>query len=371
MSNKISYLILYLHETPPNGPSYGRLFIRLAWYCNGSYRLSDGRGGCDGGNIRHDPEKSWPDNASLDVAMKLLQPIKEKYGESLSWGDLIVLAGDTAIEIMGGPVIGFCGGRKDYTNGVESIQLGPSEIQQKLMPCGDLCPVGHECPGCESPLGASTMGLIYVNPEGPDGHKGNLTASATSIRDVFGRMGFDDRLTVASIGGGHAFGKCHGACVKEGSGFCPSGNTWKEKWTSGLEVTWTTAPTTWTNQFFTNLIDYEWQKIKGPGGKVQWEPKGDAVPPIGMLTTDLALYLGDPEYEKLVLQYASDFDSLTADFGEAWYQLMARDVGPCTRCMGDELPDDIQPWEASLYLGPLSPTNDIDYILKSSRLSRT
>mmetsp|Transcript_30722 Transcript_30722/g.91998 ORF Transcript_30722/g.91998 Transcript_30722/m.91998 type:complete len:247 (-) Transcript_30722:1604-2344(-) len=228
------------------------------------------------------------DNASLNFALDLLKPTKEKFGESLSWGDLIVLAGDTAIESMGGPVIGFCGGRIDNADGTESVPLGPSVIQQELMPCGDdICPEGMVCPGCQSPLGAAFMGLseyyfvlgncsilpsilvyllggylylpffppplsartVYVNPEGPEGHKGDFEASAASIREVFGRMGFDDRATVATIGGGHAFGKCHGACpadqVDSETEMCPGGDTWEHKFTSGLELKWTTTPTTW------------------------------------------------------------------------------------------------------------------------------
>lgn len=348
----------------PDGPSYGGLFIRLAWHCNGSYRTSDGRGGCDGGSILHDPVKSWPDNASLDMAIKLLQPIKDKYGEKLSWGDLIVLAGDVSIQTMGGPVLGFCGGRRDDANGDESIPLGPSELQHSLMPCGDeQCPVGELCPGCEFPLGASRMSIVYVDPEGPEGQKGNVTAAAASMREVFGRMGFDDRHTVAVTGGGHAFGKAHGACMStEGPGFCPSGNTWEDKLTSGLEVVWTTAPTTWTNQYFNNIFNYNWTKVTGPGGAEQWKPADEGAPPIGMLTTDLALSQGDPEYEKLSRAYAADLDLITKDFGEAWYQLMARDVGPRSRCMGDELPAEMQYWETSLYFGPLSSTSDIDYI---------
>lgn len=339
----------------PEGPNYGGLFIRLAWHCNGSYRISDGRGGCDGGNIRFSPENVWPDNASLNFALDLLKPTKEKFGESLSWGDLIVLAGDTAIKSMGGPVIGFCGGRIDNSDGAESEPLGPSVIQQELMPCGDdICPEGMVCPGCQSPLGAAFMGLIYVNPEGPEGHKGDFEASAASIREVFGRMGFNDRATVATIGGGHAFGKCHGACpadqVDSETEMCPGGDTWEHKFTSGLELKWTTTPTTWSNQYFKNLFAYNWINTTSPAGALQWEPEGENMPPIGMLTTDLALAEGDSEYKKLSSEYAEDLGAITKDFGEGWYQLMSRDMGQRERCLGDELPE-MQAWETSL--GPL------------------
>jgi catalase (peroxidase I) len=336
-----------------SGPHYGGLFIRLAWHCNGSYRLSDGRGGCDGGNIRFDPEANWPDNASLDMARKLLEPVKEKFGSCLSWGDLIVLAGDTAIESMGGPVIGFCGGRIDNPDGNESYPLGPSPVEQELMPCGleddgqdVICPTGQLCFGCENPLGAAAMGLIYVNPEGVFGMEGQMQPAADSIRDVFGRMGFGDRATVATIGGGHAFGKCHGACEQATPGFCPSGQTWEDKRTSGLELVWTTTPTTWGNFYFTNMFAYNWTNFTGPGGALQWKPEDEGAPDIGMLTTDLAL-INDPEYEKISREYAADNDLLTSDFGKGWYQLMSRDMGPRSRCLGDELPE-LQEWESKL-----------------------
>ncbi|KAL7467767.1 hypothetical protein ACHAXS_009331 [Conticribra weissflogii] len=319
-------------DTPD--PNYTGLFIRLAWHCNGSYRLSDGRGGCDGGNIRHEPEAKWPDNASLDQALKLLSPIKDKFGSCLSWGDLIVLAGDTAIESGGGPVIGFCGGRIDSADGTESIPLGPSDIQQQLEPCGIeeggedmICPTGQLCFGCQNPLGAAVMGLIYVDPEGAFGAHGEFEPSAKSIRDVFGRMGFDDRNTVSVIGGGHAFGKCHGACAKDeasSEGFCNGITDWEHKFTSGLELKWTTTPTTWTNMYFQNMFSFNWTNVTSPAGAIQFVPEGENVPDIGMLTTDLALAFGDDEYTKLSREYADDLDALTTDFGKSWYQLMTR-----------------------------------------------
>lgn len=368
--------------TGPVGPSYGGLLIRLAWHCNGTYRTSDGRGGCDGAQIRFDPVANWADNASLNMALELLKPVKDKHGDTLSWGDLIVLAADASIAHMGGPVIGFCGGRIDQPNGDEALPLGPSVIQQSLMPCGDLCPVGEICPDCAAPLGTEAIGLIYVEPAGTP--IGAFDGTAQNIREVFGRMGFDDRMTVAAIGGGHAFGKAHGACSAEEQieicdeptedsvsalrchQFCPSPTSgsmegpysWQQKSTSGFEITWTTNPTTWDNEYFQNMFDYTWITETSPGGHLQWKTTTNETFPgidanIGMFTTDLALAFGDEEYAKLSREYAADLDSLTNDFGMAWYQLMTRDMGPRTRCLGDEQPP-IQPYEEKFSLGPLS-----------------
>jgi len=334
---------------PPIGPSYGGLFIRLAWHCNGSYRRSDGRGGCDGGRIRFDPEMSWPDNANLNQALKVLQPIKDKYGSSLSWGDLIVLAGTTAIEEMGGPKMGFCGGRIDDPDGSQSLLLGPSKEQEELSPCLSIGMQGK----CQSPLGPTVMGDIYVDPEGPIDAKGDALASGEDIRDVFARMGFDDRTTVALIGGGHTFGKAHGACLNPPCGEGSDQGIGQNTFTSGFEGSWTTNPTTWDNQFFNNLYTYDWHQVTGPGGKLQWEPATG--PDIMMLTIDLAL-MEDPIYGPTSMEYAQNQTALDNDFASSWYQLMHGDMGPPTRCLGDDaLPP--QPWQQTLPPPPVELPN--------------
>ncbi|KUF86722.1 Ribose-5-phosphate isomerase [Phytophthora nicotianae] len=316
---------------------YGGLFIRLAWHCNGSYRRADGRGGCDGGRIRFNPEHSWADNTNLDKALKLLNPIKEKYGDALSWGDLIVLSGDVAIKSMGGPVLGFCGGRRDDADGTSSLQLGPSAEQEAVAPC--------EVDGqCKEPLGPTTMGLIYVNPEGPMG-KPDPVGSVADVRDTFKRMGMDDRETVALIGGGHAFGKTHGACPT-GPGPSP------------LEDPRTRGPAPWLrgsvdihahqvgNGYFKGLTSFEWEKFDGPGGHVQWRPVPDTNPPVRMLTADIAL-LHDESYLKISKEFAADQAALDEAFSHAWYKLMSRDMGPVARCRGNDIPP-VQPFQNPL-----------------------
>eukprot|EP00092_Neocalanus_flemingeri_P007602 GFUD01008204.1.p1 GENE.GFUD01008204.1~~GFUD01008204.1.p1 ORF type:complete len:657 (+),score=134.32 GFUD01008204.1:264-2234(+) len=340
---------------PADYGHYGPLFIRLAWHNAGSYRTSDGRGGADGARQRFEPERSWADNTNLDKARALLWPIKQKHGLGLSWGDLIVLSGNAAIESMGGPVFGFCGGRVDAADGSESVKLGPTLEQEMLMPCK----VNGEC---EEPLGVSTIGLIYVNPEG---HMGNPDpeGSAKDIRDVFGRMNLNDTETVALIGGGHAFGKAHGACpagpgpspvedpTNSWPGLCQTGKG-KDTYTSGFELPFTTRPTYWDNEYFHNLINLDWHVHKGPGNKNQWEPRmsngmdqptapsadGTHNQTIGLLTSDVALMWKDEAYKSLVRQFADDMEALDHAFEHAWYKLTTRDMGPSTRCSNADAP---------------------------------
>jgi catalase (peroxidase I) len=322
---------------PADFDHYGPLFIRNAWHCSGTFRTSDGMGGCSGGRSRYEPERSWEDNTNLDKARALLAPVKIKYGDGLSWGDLFVLAGTTAIKQMGGPVSEFCAGRIDAVDGTESLTLGPSPQQERVAPC--------EVQGkCEQPVGTTTIGLIYVNPEGPakeleDGamvQDPDPAKSAIEIRDVFGRMGMNDTETVALIGGGHAFGKCHGACPRS-AGFPPKENI-DHPWighcgtgkgadtvTSGIEGPWTTTPTKWSNKFFTGLREHEWEKHFGPGGKWQWRISGAQGPlaDVMRLTTDMALKY-DSEYSKIVDKYAADLEVLNRAFDAAWFKLTHR-----------------------------------------------
>eukprot|EP00898_Chlorokybus_atmophyticus_P002812 jgi/Chlat1/3531/Chrsp23S03802 len=321
---------------------------------------SDGRGGCDGARIRHLPEHGWPDNVNLDKALSLLSYVKSRH-PSISWGDLIVLAGTTAIESLGGPVLGFCGGRRDDADGEASLELGPTPEQEAIAPC----PVNGKC---VYPLGPTTIGLIYVNPEGPLGVP-NPDGSVVDIRSSFGRMGMDDRETVALIGGGHAVGKVHGACptgagpgpledpVHPWPGTCgtpgtPTFGKGNNTFSSGFEGPWTTDPTIWDNEYFHNLLNFNWNVHIGPGGKHQWapsaKPNGPPVPAkrINMLTSDIAL-LRDPSYKALVEEFAKDAKALGDTFAHAWYKLVTRDMGPVTRCVGNSVPP-AQPFQDPL-----------------------
>jgi catalase-peroxidase len=321
---------------------------RLLIFSIVSYFYSDGRGGSDGASQRFEPELSWEDNANIVKAHKLLEPIKHKYGVGLSWGDLIVLAGTVAIEDMGGPVLGFAAGRIDQVDNSQMISLGPSPEQDKFEHV--------ETNGmAEWPLGQDTLGLIYVNPEGPMGEPDPQKA-ADSIREVFGRMGMSDRENVALIGGGHTFGKSHGA-APSGPGPTPQeqpdnpfpGTYGTGKGSdaigSGLEGPWTDNPTQWDNNYFKFLLNYEWEKYQGPGGRWQWRVKGGNGPQapmadgsggkqdIMMFTTDVALVV-DPTYRQYVEEFANDMDAFSEAFAKVWYKLVCRDLGPPDRLVG-------------------------------------
>jgi catalase (peroxidase I) len=334
---------------PADYGTYAGLFIRLSWHSCGSYRTSDGRGGCDGGGQRFDPERSWPDNTNLDKARRLLEPLKRKYGNGLSWGDLFALAGTVAIKESGGPVLGFCAGRLDFEDNTQTRALGPTPEQEKFAHCevnGD----------CKFPLGQNTLGLIYVNPEGPMGQP-DPQGAADTIRDVFGRMDWHGRELVALIGGGHTVGKAHGATKAspgEKPSACPfapwAGAVGMDAVTSGIEGPWTSEPTKFDNKYFQYLVDFEWEPITGPGGKHQWQVKGGngpqapaadpasvAMQNVMMLTTDVAL-MADDEYQEYVREFAQNETAFFEAFATAWYKLVTRDVGPVTRCVGPKVP---------------------------------
>jgi catalase-peroxidase len=350
---------------PADFGHYGPLFIRMAWHSAGTYRMGDGRGGAGHGNQRFAPLNSWPDNVNLDKARRLLWPIKQKYGRKISWADLMILTGNVALESMGFKTFGFGGGREDIWEPEKDVYWGSEDkwlADKRYTGNRDL----------ENPLAAVQMGLIYVNPEGPNGNPDPL-AAAKDIREVFARMAMNDEETVALIAGGHAFGKTHGAGdakhvgpEPEAAGIEEQGLGWKSSFgtgkggdtiSSGLEVTWTNTPTKWGNNFFRILFGFEWELTKSPAGAHQWKPKGDAgagtVPDAhdpskhhapSMLTTDLALRF-DPVYEKISRRFFENPDQLADAFARAWFKLTHRDMGPRTRYLGPEVPAEELIWQ--------------------------
>jgi catalase-peroxidase len=350
---------------PADFGHYGPLFVRMAWHSAGTYRISDGRGGGGTGNQRFAPLNSWPDNVNLDKARRLIWPIKQKYGRKISWADLMILAGNVALESMGFKTFGFAGGREDIWEPEEEIYWGSEKkwLDDKRY-SGDR--------ELENPLGAVQMGLIYVNPEGPNGNPDPL-AAARDIRETFARMAMNDEETVALIAGGHTFGKTHGAGdVKhvgpepEAAGIEEQGLGWKNSLgtgkggdtiSSGLEVTWTTTPTKWSNNFLWNLFGYEWELTKSPAGAQQWTPKdgmGAATVPDAhdpskrhapsMLTTDLSLRF-DPAYEKISRRFLENPDQFADAFARAWFKLTHRDMGPLARYLGPLVPKEVLIWQ--------------------------
>lgn len=350
---------------PADYGHYGPFFIRMAWHSAGTYRVGDGRGGAGGGQQRFEPLNSWPDNVSLDKARRLLWPVKQKYGNKISWGDLMVLAGNVALESMGFKTFGYAGGRADDWE-PDMVYWGPEKEW-----LGDKRYTGQR--KLENPLAAVQMGLIYVNPEGPNGNPDPL-AAAKDIRETFGRMAMNDEETVALIAGGHTFGKAHGAadphkCVgaePAAAGIEEQGFGWKNKCgkgnaedtiTSGLEGAWSTNPTRWTHEYLTWLYTFEWEKTKSPAGAIQWVPKNGQgatlVPdahiadkrhaPI-MFTTDLALKL-DPEYHKISKRFLDNPKDFELAFAKAWFKLTHRDLGPRARYIGSEVPAEVLLWQ--------------------------
>ncbi|MGE0238614.1 MAG: catalase/peroxidase HPI [Parvibaculaceae bacterium] len=350
---------------PADFGHYGPFFIRMAWHSAGTYRIGDGRGGAGSGQQRFAPLNSWPDNVNLDKARRLLWPIKQKYGRKISWADLLILTGNVALESMGFKTFGFAGGRADVWEPEEDVYWGPEGTwlaDERYSGERDL----------EGNLGAVQMGLIYVNPEGPNGNPDPI-AAARDIRETFRRMAMNDEETVALIAGGHTFGKTHGAGDTasvgpdpEAAGIEEQGLGWKNKFGtgkggdtigSGIEVTWTTTPTKWTNNFFWNLFGYEWELTKSPAGAHQWKPKhgmgAGTVPDAHdaakrhvpqMLTTDLSLRF-DPAYEKISRRFLENPDQFADAFARAWYKLTHRDMGPAVRYLGPLVPKEVLIWQ--------------------------
>ncbi|ABQ06908.1 catalase/peroxidase HPI [Flavobacterium johnsoniae] len=372
---------------PADFGHYGGLFIRMAWHSAGTYRVHDGRGGAGAGQQRFAPLNSWPDNVSLDKARRLLWPIKQKYGQKISWADLMILTGNVALESMGFKTFGFAGGRADVWEPDESVYWGSETTwlggDERYNNGSDGVPKDHgvvsadddadgkvHSRNLEKPLAAVQMGLIYVNPEGPDGNPDPILA-AKDIRDTFGRMAMNDEETVALIAGGHTFGKTHGAASSdhvdkepEAAGLELQGFGWKNSFgsgkgadaiTSGLEVTWTKTPTQWSNNFFENLFAFEWELSKSPAGAHQWVAKNaEAIIPDAfdstkkhlptMLTTDLSLRL-DPEYEKISRRFLENPDQFADAFSRAWFKLTHRDMGPRARYLGPDVPQEVLLWQ--------------------------
>ena len=361
---------------PADYGHYGPFFIRMAWHSAGTYRIGDGRGGAGAGTLRFAPLNSWPDNVNLDKARMLLWPIKQKYGRKLSWADLMILTGNCAIESMGLETFGFAGGREDVWEPAEDIYWGPEgEWLADERYSGDR--------ELENPLGAVQMGLIYVNPEGPNGNPDPL-ASARDIRETFGRMAMNDEETVALVAGGHTFGKAHGAAdpdkyvgpEPEGATVAEQATGWKNTYesgkgvhtiSSGLEGAWTTNPIKWDNNYFENLFGYEWEQTKSPAGAIQWTPKetsaSGTVPdahdsskthaPV-MFTSDLALRM-DPIYEPISRRFYENPNELSEAFAKAWFKLTHRDMGPYVRGLGSLVPSEPQLWQ--------DPIPDVDHEL--------
>ncbi len=364
---------------PADYGHYGPFFIRMAWHSAGTYRVMDGRGGAGGGQQRFDPLNSWPDNVNLDKARRLLWPVKQKYGRSISWGDLIVLAGNVSLESMNFKPYGYAGGRRDDWE-PDMVYWGPeNEWLADERYSGDR--------QLEKPLAAVQMGLIYVNPEGPNGNPDPL-AAAKDIRDTFGRMAMNDEETVALIAGGHTFGKAHGAhkpadCVGPAPGGAPleqQGLGWENKCgsgngvdtvSSGLEGAWSATPTWWSTEYLDNLLNYEWEKTKSPAGATQWIPVGgaaantvpDAHDPTKkhapmMFTTDLALK-ADPAYRAISVRFQKDPDAFALAFAKAWFKLTHRDMGPRSRYLGPEVPEEDLIWQ--------DPVPAVDYALVNAK----
>ncbi|MBL0888245.1 catalase/peroxidase HPI [Myceligenerans indicum] len=354
---------------PADHGHYGGLMIRMAWHSAGTYRSHDGRGGGGAGQQRFAPLNSWPDNGNLDKARRLLWPVKKKYGQAISWADLMILAGNVALESMGFKTFGFAGGRPDVWEADDDVYWGPEKVwldDERYTGDRDL----------EAPLAAVQMGLIYVNPEGPNGN-GDPASAARDIRETFRRMGMDDEETVALIAGGHSFGKTHGAFPDDMQGPDPEAAPLEEQgfgWrnghgsgvledalTSGLEVTWTQTPAQWSNYFFENLFGYEWEKTTSPAGATQWVAKdAEAVIPAPdeggakrlptMLTTDLSLRV-DPAYEEISRRFLADPDAFADVFARAWFKLTHRDMGPKARYLGAEVPAEDLVWQDPLPAG--------------------
>lgn len=377
---------------PADYGHYGPFFIRMAWHSAGTYRIGDGRGGAGSGTQRFEPLNSWPDNVNLDKARLLLWPIKQKYGNSISWADLMILAGNCALESMGLKTFGFAGGREDVWESEEDIYWGSEGkwLDDKRY---------TDDRELEKPLAAVQMGLIYVNPEGPNGNPDPLKA-AIDIRETFARMAMDDYETVALIAGGHTFGKTHGAADPDkyvgpepaGATMEEQGLGWQNKFgkghggdtiSSGLEGAWTTTPTKWSNNFFENLFGYEWELTKSPAGAQQWRPKNgagaglvpDAHDPTKkhapfMLTTDLSLRF-DPAYEKISRRFYENPDEFADAFARAWYKLTHRDMGPINRYLGSEVPSEELIWQDPIPAANYQTINNADIESLKSKIGAT